>query len=86
MDERRRLYLFEHDEGHGGQRGEEDGDHDHDDAHRDAPVQAGESRDPPAGDGKKTFRDILAVSGRIQSDQDLLNLVPVQLLTCCPSW
>lgn len=50
-----RLYLFEHDEGHGGQRGEEDGDDDHDDAHRDALVQAGESRDPPAEDQKKTF-------------------------------
>lgn len=48
-------YLFEHDQGHGGQRGEENGNNDHDDAHGGAFIQAGHSRDPPTTDEKRTF-------------------------------
>lgn len=37
------VHLFEHDEGQGGQRGEERRHEDHHDAHGDAFVQAGQS-------------------------------------------
>lgn len=51
----RPSHLFEHEEGHDSLRGEESRDEDHDDAHRDAGIQAGQSRDPPAAGDKTVF-------------------------------
>lgn len=52
------LYLFEHEQGHGGQRGEEDSNDDHNDAHWGAFIQAAQSRDPPTVDGNLRFSTV----------------------------
>lgn len=82
-----RLYLLEHDQGHGSQRGEENGNNDHDDAHWDAFIEAGQSRDPPTMDENQMAELPLQSerNTRVQRDSPMLHLALIQLLTWCPS-
>lgn len=58
------LYLLEHDQGHGGQGGEENGDDDHNHAHWDVFIQAGQSWDPPTVEENRKFDTV----GRLNSE------------------
>lgn len=78
------LYLLEHDQGHGGQGGEENGDDDHNRAHWHVFIQAGQSRDPATMEENRKFDTVGRLNSEVSRKQTRF-LTDVESLTWCPS-